>query len=102
MWSHFSRSNTSRQSASSVCGHSADGQFQSVVCCESVRGLLLTVSHPNNPGRTGNSSGVFVCLERAFYFINLEPVNFAHCGVGDMLGHGSGISGGKHQPLRAH
>jgi hypothetical protein len=82
MWSYFSRCNTSRQSTSSVCGHGADCQFQ--VCggvrvseVYFLRSATQTIQAETKP----QLSGVLVCLERAFYFINLEPVNFAHCGL---------------------
>ena len=77
MGSYFSRCNTSRQSTSSVCGHGADCQFQ-VSEVYFLRSATQTIQAETKP----QLSGVLVCLERAFYFINLEPVNFAHCGVG--------------------
>ena len=83
MWFYFLRCNTSRQSTSSVCGHGADGQFQSEVWRERLR-FTVYGQPPKQPRRKPKPQlgGVLVWLERAFYFINLEPVNCAHCGVG--------------------
>jgi hypothetical protein len=72
---------------------------RNVLCFENKDDPLVVLAHP----RLGSCfcAGIIAVGTRA-YILTLTKFNFNNLEPLDMLGHGSGTSGGKHQPLRAH